>query len=283
METAPARAWFVLELLLWLFTLSGDSAPDSAPAQVMVSSLVGAMVVLPCSCPTLGPQAHPHLQWCLESTGPTLEHRGQQTWTVEELGTRAEVLESGPGTRNCSLLLRDLQVTDTGLYHTYLLQDQDQTKTRTRTGVFICSVKLLVFGHSSVEIKSPGEDLLLELHTPHAMTLVFQGSNSSEWRPLWQRGAAAASRRVVKDPEKEQLRLRAVSRSDQGLYKVLDLNGLTVSSTRLSLDQHEAPGPNMDQHEAPGPDLELQLLLRGGAVRLVSCSLLLVMMSLLDL
>lgn len=277
METTPARAWLVFQLLLRLAPPAAPlslpaapgstSAPDPAPAQEVVSSLVGTDVRLPCTCPPLGPPSVPHVQWCLESSGPVLEQRGQQRWTTEEFSDRAEIPESGPGSGNCSLLLRDLQVTDEGQYHGFMIQDQSQTESETKTGVFICSVKLLVFDHSSVQYRRPGEDLVLDLHTPHAMSLVFQGSNSSEWRSLWQRGGPG-SPRVLKDPLEEQLSLRSVSVSDEGLYKVLDLNGLTVSSTRLSVDPHISTALKFT--------IDYDLLLRAGAVRYVPRALLMV-------
>uniref|UniRef100_A0A3B3ZHS0 Immunoglobulin V-set domain-containing protein n=1 Tax=Periophthalmus magnuspinnatus TaxID=409849 RepID=A0A3B3ZHS0_9GOBI len=171
--------------------------------------------------------------------------RGSEHWASAELLDRARVSESGLQTGDCSLLIRDVQVSDGGQYHGYMILDEGQsgTETRTGTGVFIGSVKLLVFDHRSVETKHPGEDLVLNLFTPRSMSLFFQSSNSSEWEMLWTRdipgpGMGPGSR-VQMDSVKNRLLLRSVSQSDQGIYKVLDLDGLTVSSTRLSVDQRE--------------------------------------------
>uniref|UniRef100_A0A8C6TWS2 Ig-like domain-containing protein n=1 Tax=Neogobius melanostomus TaxID=47308 RepID=A0A8C6TWS2_9GOBI len=259
METKSAHAWAMLHLLLRLSThaafLVSPAAPGSAPDPAVVSSLVGTDVLLPCPCPALSRPSEPHVQWCLDSVGPVLEQRGQQKWTAEELSERAELPQSGRG--DCSLRLRDLQVSDGGQYQSFLISESER-------GDFLCSVKLLVFDHSSVQFKRPGEDLILDLHTPHAMSLAFQGSNSSEWRPLWRRGGPA-SPRVVKEPLKEQLRLTSVSDSDEGVYKVLDQNGLTVSSTRLSLDQDESTALRFTHRD--------QLFLRAAAVRSSCCTL----------
>lgn len=249
MENIKTHAWMLLQLLLCLSTPTASfslppaletapvQTPAHDPAQAMVSSRVGTDVRLPCSCPTSGPKSVPHVQWCMDSIGPILEQRGHEKWTTEELLDRAEVPESGPG--DCSLLLKDLQVTDRGQYHGYMIQDLDPNQTKSKTGIFICNVKLLVFAHSSVQSLRAGEDLVLELHTPHAMSLVFQHSNSTEWRPLWRRDGPS-SHHVFEDRLKEQLSLRSVSAVDEGVYKVLDVNGLTVSSTWLNLDQRES-------------------------------------------
>ncbi|KAK7939896.1 hypothetical protein WMY93_003222 [Mugilogobius chulae] len=151
-----------------------------------------------------------------------LQSIGSERWTSPDLSDRAEVPESRLQSGDCSLLIRDVQVTDGGQYNGYMILEPDQTRTRTETGVFICSVKLLVYDHSSVQTKRPGEDLLLDLFTPHSMTL----------------RDSPVSPRVHKVPLKEQLSLKSVSESDQGIYKVLDQKGLTVSSTRLAVDPH---------------------------------------------
>uniref|UniRef100_A0A8C6TTA1 Ig-like domain-containing protein n=1 Tax=Neogobius melanostomus TaxID=47308 RepID=A0A8C6TTA1_9GOBI len=272
----------ILNLVSSAFLVS-PAAPGSAPDPAVVSSLVGTDVLLPCPCPALSRPSEPHVQWCLDSVGPVLEQRGQQKWTAEELSERAELPQSGRG--DCSLRLRDLQVSDGGQYQSFLISESER-------GDFLCSVKLLVFDHSSVQFKRPGEDLILDLHTPHAMSLAFQGSNSSEWRPLWRRGGPA-SPRVVKEPLKEQLRLTSVSDSDEGVYKVLDQNGLTVSSTRLSLDQGESdalPAPDRGAFNSTGSSHASsscvldestalrfthrdQLFLRAAAVRSSCCTL----------
>ncbi|XP_072303361.1 uncharacterized protein [Eucyclogobius newberryi] len=245
METVAARAWILL-----LLVVIGRSAPGPAlgpgsspgPAPAVVTSLVGTEAMLPCSwLPRLPrPQTRPHVQWCSESSGPVLEQRGSERWTSPDLSDRAEVPESRLQNGDCSLVIRDVQVTDGGQYHGYMILDQDQSRDNTGTGIFIGSVKLLVFDHSSVQSRRAGQELLLDLFTSRSWTLVFQGSNSSEWKILWQRDGPGSSR-VQKVPLKEQLSLSSVSESDQGFYKVLDPNGLTVSSTRLSVDPpHEA-------------------------------------------
>ncbi|KAJ0003828.1 hypothetical protein NQD34_008926 [Periophthalmus magnuspinnatus] len=250
MATITALAWVLLLLSVLGRSVSSSLPPASNLASptfhAVVSTLVGKDTVLPCSW-----QQHlshlppvPHVQWCLESSGPVLEQRGSEHWASAELLDRARVSESGLQTGDCSLLIRDVQVSDGGQYHGYMILDEGQsgTETRTGTGVFIGSVKLLVFDHRSVETKHPGEDLVLNLFTPRSMSLFFQSSNSSEWEMLWTRdipgpGMGPGSR-VQMDSVKNRLLLRSVSQSDQGIYKVLDLDGLTVSSTRLSVDQH---------------------------------------------
>ncbi|KAJ0055314.1 hypothetical protein NL108_014204, partial [Boleophthalmus pectinirostris] len=106
---------------------------------------------------------------------------GSERWASPDISDRAQVSESGLQTGDCSLLIQDVQVSDGGQYHGYMILDQDQTQTESKTrtnigiGVFIGSVKLLVFDHRLVENKRPGENLVLDLYTSHSMSLFFQG------------------------------------------------------------------------------------------------------------
>ncbi|CAL1583879.1 unnamed protein product [Knipowitschia caucasica] len=246
------RAWVLLLLFVAAPAASSSlpSGSSSFSSPSVVVALVGSEALLPCSWLQPGP----HVQWSSESSGPVLEQRGSERWSSPDLSERVLVPESGLQTGDCSLLISDVQVTDAGQYNAYVIQERDQSRTRDQTeartearteirtgsrtdnGVFICSVKLLVFDHSLVESKRPGEDLLLDLFSPHSMSLVFHGSNFSSWHMLWRRGALV-SPRVQKVPLKQQLRLLSVTEADRGVYKVLDQNGLTVSSTRLSVQR----------------------------------------------
>lgn len=233
------------------------SSLPSAPAEV-VSCRVGTSTLLPCSWKSRFRSSSlpaPHVQWSMESFGPVLEQKGSRKWTSPDLSDRVEVKESELWSGDCSLVIKDVQVTDGGQYDGYMILDQEGSKTK--AGVLLSSVKLLVFDHSSVLSKSPGEDLVLDLHTPHSMSLVFQASNSSEWVRLWQRDVPGSTR-LQKDPLRQQLTLKSLTRSDEGIYKVLDENGLTVSSTRLSV---------VDKHESTSQRFEPRIILRGDAVR----------------
>lgn len=228
METSTARHWvFLLHFHLFLFVSLVDSSP-----LLSITSNVGHQAVLPCSWKSRLTEAPPicHIQW--RSTADTVfEQQGALRWEAAELAGRAEVPEGPLGSGDCSLIIKDVQIADTGRYESYMVVDGAQSR---KTRVFIQSVKLLVFDHKLRESKRPGDDLVLKLHTPHSMRVVFQGRNSSDWSTLWIRGDGG--QRLQKDPQKEELTVKGLERADQGTYKVLDENGLAISSVELSVE-----------------------------------------------
>lgn len=48
------------------------------------------------------------------------------------------------------------------------------------------------------------------------------------------------SQRLEKHPLKEQLTMKRLEKSDEGLYKVLDRHGLAVSSVQLSVEPRDS-------------------------------------------
>lgn len=59
--------------------------------------------------------------------------------------------------------------------------------------------------------------------------------NSSEWSDVWMRGDKN-SERLQKHLLNEQLAIKMLKSSDEGTYKVLDQNGLAVSTVQLSVE-----------------------------------------------
>lgn len=177
-----------------VFNLPLPDLSDSSP--LSVTSKVGNQAVLPCSWKShLEDKAPPlcHVQW----TAPVdivFEQRGQQRWQAEGLKDRVEVPEEKLQTGDCSLIISDVQIGDTGRYESFMVVGGAQKRR-----VFIQSVKLSVFGqlggssgggfcgpwpdrvwfsssdHKSSLTGAPGEDLVLELYTPRSRRVVFQG------------------------------------------------------------------------------------------------------------
>ncbi|KAM3596083.1 uncharacterized protein V6R79_007876 [Siganus canaliculatus] len=266
MENARKRHWFFTPLLCLLVGDLVDSSSLSSTGLVAISSRVGKQVVLPCSWKSrLGSEAPPvcHVEWATP-LDTVFELRGEQKWEAEEFQGRVEVPEEKLGSGDCSLIITDVQIRDTGRYESFMVVDGAWSK---KTKVFIQSVKLSVFDHKSLQSRGPGEDLVLDLYTSHSVRLVFQGRNSSVWSTLWMRGDEDS--RVEKNPEREQLTMKALTSSDAGTYKVLDGHGLSVSTVLLTVDER-AQTPNNSRHvweNQPQPT--------GGAVR-SSCSVLFV-------
>ncbi|XP_030002504.1 galectin 17 [Sphaeramia orbicularis] len=226
-RTTPHRG-FLLHFHLFLFVGLVDSSP-----LLSITSKVGLQAKLPCSWKSRLDEAPPvcHVQW--RSTADTVfEQQGALRWEAAELAGRAEVPEGPLGSGDCSLIIKDVQIADAGRYESYMVVDGAQSR---KTRVFIQSVKLLVYDHKLFASKHPGEDLVLNLHTPHSMRVVYQGRNSSDWSTLWIRGDAA-DQRLQKHPLKEELTVKGLKRGDEGTYKVLDENGLAISAVELSVE-----------------------------------------------
>ncbi|XP_042362327.1 uncharacterized protein LOC121957671 [Plectropomus leopardus] len=234
MQTVRRRQWF-FTLCCFLVGRLADSSSLPSTRLLSVSSKVGNQVVLPCSWKQrLGDVAPPacHIQW-KTPLDTVFELRGEQKWQAEEFQGRAEVPEERLESGDCSLIISDVQVGDTGRYESFMVVDGVRA---TKTRVFIQSVKLSVVDHKSLQSLGPGEDLVLDLYTHHSVRVVFQGSNSSQWSDLWMR-EDENSERLVKHPLREQLTIKQIKYSDEGTYKVLDAQGLTVSTVRLSVEE----------------------------------------------
>ncbi|XP_070840660.1 galectin 17 [Chaetodon trifascialis] len=220
-----------------------DSSSASSSTRSIISR-VGNQAVLPCSWKSrLGEEAPSicHVQWATPP-GIVFEQQGQNKWQAEEFRDRAEVPQDKLGSGDCSLIISDVQIGDTGRYESFMVVDGVKS---TKTRVFIQSVKLSVFDHKSHESRGPGEDLVLDLYTRHSFRVVFQGRNSSQWSDLWMRGDKD-SQRLEKHLVKEQLTMKKLKRSDEGTYKVLDEHGLAVSTVQLSVEER-ATAPRVQQ------------------------------------
>ncbi|KAM9340558.1 galectin 17 [Symphorus nematophorus] len=245
MKAVRGRHWFLVYLLCLLVGRLVDSSSLSSTASSQsVVSTVGNQAVLPCSWKSrLGDVAPStcHIQW-RKPADTVFELRGEQRWQAEQFHGRAEVPEDKLGSGDCSLIISDVQIGDTGRYESFMVVDGVRSR---KTRVFIQSVKLSVFDHKSLQSRGPGEDLVLNLYTRHSTRVVFQGRNSSEWSDLWMRGDED-SHRVEKHPVDEQLTIKKLARSDEGMYKVLDEHGLAVSTVLLSVEE-KSTAPRVQQ------------------------------------
>lgn len=224
---------------------SSPLLPSPAPLSQSIQSRVGHRTVLPCDWRPRLQVAQPscHVQW-LHQVDTVLEQWGRSKYQAPEYQQRLEVgeeekLEAG----DCSLIINDVQMGDAGHYESFMVVDRAPSE---KTRVFIHSVRLLVFDHKSQEVRAPGENLELQLYTRHSVRVIFQSSrNSSQWTNLWVRAGEEEEKeqqqqyqhRVVKDPLKEQLTIRRLTEEDEGTYKVLDLQGLAISTTQLSIKE----------------------------------------------
>lgn len=128
--------------------LSDSSTLPSSARSLTIMYKVGAHAVLPCSWRALseGGGSAGHIQW-LNPPTIVFERRGVDKWAVDGLKGRAEVPEKSLESGNCSLIISNVQITDSGRYESFMVVDGARSK---RTRVFIQGVKLSVTGSSLV-------------------------------------------------------------------------------------------------------------------------------------
>ncbi|XP_014032775.2 uncharacterized protein [Salmo salar] len=212
---------------LWIVGCVASSSLPSGP--VSISSPVGSQAILPCKWKSqLDNFPVCHVLWQTPDA-LVFEQNGEQRWQASEFEGRLRVPEEKLWEGDCSLILRDVQVGDVGLYESFMVVD------RTRR-VFIQSVQLSVYEHKSKLSMGMGEDLDLKLHTPQAMRVVFQGRNSTEWEVLWMRGDEKVNRGHLEEAEGVVV-LRGLRMDNSGTYKVLDSHGLSVSTVKLEVEE----------------------------------------------
>uniref|UniRef100_A0A8D3AUB3 VHSV-induced protein n=1 Tax=Scophthalmus maximus TaxID=52904 RepID=A0A8D3AUB3_SCOMX len=222
-----------------------DSSSLAATTHFLsVTSTVGERAVLPCSWSSrlrsaaAAAASHCHIQWQTTASDTVFEKRGPQRWQAAEFEGRVEVPEEQLGHGDCSLVISDVQIGDTGRYESFMVVDGERSG---KTRVFIQGVRLSVFDHKSRQAQGPGGELVLDLHTRHSVRVVFQGRNSSVWSTLWIKDDDESSGRMQKHPERQQLIMKNLERSDEGTYKVLDKHGLSISTVQLAVEGEAGP------------------------------------------
>ncbi|KAJ3609047.1 hypothetical protein NHX12_023574 [Muraenolepis orangiensis] len=206
-----------------------------APSPEVVVCAAGGQARLPCIRRTA------NVEWSSQAPPDTVYERwGDQVWAAPDYLGRVEVpadqLEAG----DCSLVIRDVQILDGGMYDSYCVESQGKT--------YLGSVRLSVTDHKLRRSVGAGEDLVLELHTPQAVRVVFQERNASEWSLLWLRGDKV-SPRLYKHQEREEVVLIQTTSQDQGYYKVLDHHGLAVSTLQLTVIEATSPPERLQEYE----------------------------------
>ncbi|XP_033981019.1 uncharacterized protein lgals17 isoform X2 [Trematomus bernacchii] len=227
------------EKMLQTFVDDTDSfSLSSATSPLSVTFKVGNQAVLPCSWKQRLGEVAPstcYIQWS-SPADTVFELQGDKKWQAEEFQGRMEVPEEKLKSGDCSLVISDVQIGDTGRYESFMVVDGVRSA---KTKVFIQSVKLSVSDYKSILSRGPGEDLVLDLYTQHSVKVVFQGRNSSEWSVVWMRGEED-SERMEQDVANEQLTIKNLKSSDEGMYKVMDEQGLGVSTVLLSVNGSKA-------------------------------------------
>ncbi|XP_051717957.1 galectin 17 isoform X2 [Ctenopharyngodon idella] len=216
-------------LMQWLLICVGSSPLSSV---VYTSSKVGLPAVLPCTVASQLDSAHtPHIQW-QTITSSVFERMGEELFQGEAYRDRADVPEEMLMRGNCSLFLWDVRFSDAGIYECYLVVGESSFKNR----IFIQSVQLAVVDHKTIKSVETGADLILDLYTHQAEQVIFQNRNDSSWTVLWERGADIGKKGYPKESN-NKLFFKRVTASSAGTYKVLDSQGLALSTVKVKVKE----------------------------------------------
>ncbi|KAG5843004.1 hypothetical protein ANANG_G00183870 [Anguilla anguilla] len=169
-------------------------------SELSVFSYVGDQAMLPCNWTSRGP-----------------DYKG-----------RVEVKPRSFEEGDCSLLLREVRFSDAGPYESFIGVGKRRR--------FIRSVELNVRDHKSKETMVEGQQLKLNLHTTQAATVVFQRNREAGANVIWQRGGGGSRQEHLTEGERE-LTLSGVTLEDSGTYRVLDPDGLAVSTVHLTVEE----------------------------------------------
>ncbi|XP_047675910.1 uncharacterized protein LOC125145765 [Tachysurus fulvidraco] len=117
---------------------------------LQISAPVGSTVVLPCDWSHLSIKT-PYVQWFID-TETVFERKGKDSYQGEGYEGRVDVPEEELLKGNCSLVMKNISVNDTGIYISAMLI------TDTQESVLVQKVKLSVVDHSVNETRSSSED-----------------------------------------------------------------------------------------------------------------------------
>eukprot|EP00067_Danio_rerio_P015473 XP_001333103.2 uncharacterized protein si:ch211-24o10.6 [Danio rerio] len=212
----------------------------SSPLSVLsyTSSKVGLPAVLPCTVEShLESERAPHIQWQTVSDS-VFERMGQEQFQGEAYINRADVPEHMLVKGNCSLFLQDVRFSDAGVYESYLVVGEPSKPVKSR--IFLQSVQLVVVDHKAIRSVQLGSDLILDLHTHQAEQVIFQSSDDTDWTVLWEREGGVKKNGHLKEKD-NKLILRRLSASSAGTYKVLDSQGLALSTVKVTITEPVLP------------------------------------------
>ncbi|KAL4629597.1 hypothetical protein GN956_G16554 [Arapaima gigas] len=239
-------------LILCLLPFSGCI---STTAYVVVQ--VGRIATLPCnwtrpdSMTTYSSSHPPHLQWqTLQET--VLEVKGSQLFQASEYKDRANVPHDRITEGDCSLSIQEVRYSDAGLYESFIITGHKKKMRR-----FLQSILLTVIDHKSRQTLQAGDDFILSLHTSQAFMVVFHGSGDQEETVKWEQGGERNSKGHV-EKSSGSLTFHSVNLRDSGIYRVLDPDGLVISTTILTVEEvFEEPLMEDEVFAALGADIEV--------------------------
>lgn len=88
--------------------------------------------------------------------------------------------------------------------------------------------------HKDITSVKTGEELILDLHTHQAEQVIFQNSDETDWTVLWQKDAVINKKGYLEKRDKKLI-LSNVTARRAGIYKVLDSEGLALSTVKVTV------------------------------------------------
>ncbi|KAI5100976.1 hypothetical protein C0J45_9962 [Silurus meridionalis] len=116
----------------------------------IISAPVGSTVILPCQWRNITVQT-PHVQWStLFET--VFERKGVKMYEGEGYENRVDVPQDNLLKGNCSLVLMNVRLLDTGVYESYMSVKRRKRASTTKW-VLLESIELAVYGHQVPPLK----------------------------------------------------------------------------------------------------------------------------------
>ncbi|KAL7868533.1 hypothetical protein SRHO_G00099170 [Serrasalmus rhombeus] len=130
--------------VLLILLLACCAASLSAQSRIYISVKAGSSAVLPCDWrnKTQSPGERPHIEWRTPSE-TVFERRGGEQYEGDGYEHRVDVPEDKLLSGDCSLVLKDVRLNDSGPYESYLLERRRRRSLRSKR-VFIQAVELSV-------------------------------------------------------------------------------------------------------------------------------------------
>ncbi|XP_036416194.1 programmed cell death 1 ligand 1-like isoform X2 [Colossoma macropomum] len=133
-----------MNTFLLILLLACCAGSLSAQSRIYLSVKAASSAVLPCDWrnKTQSPGERPHIEWRTMSE-TVFERLGGEQYEGEGYERRVDVPEDKLLSGDCSLMLKDVRLTDAGPYESYLLQKQTKRSLNSKR-VFIQGVELSV-------------------------------------------------------------------------------------------------------------------------------------------
>lgn len=247
-KAASMMGWLRLFILVQ-FSQIGASDYGSY-TMLTVSYMVGDKAILPCSWSYPNEETL-HVQWATSRDDTVFERRGNEKWQAPEFEGRVMVPEENLMSGNCSLTITDIEFRDAGRYYSYMLMETNRGKNR----FFIQGVEVIVREHNASQFLRVGEDMILQFYTRHAGKVLFQPTNTNDTEVYWDRSKSIKTLTV-------SLTVK-VDASAQGIYKVLDQDGVIVNTVQLYVEEPRDSEEEYFSTDAAVKDSWLTLLIVG--------------------